>query len=110
MKQMTMLTLCSTLLLTACQREEYNMQGKAGDIGDAMEHCRGLMQHLTERGTSISIDNLSSRATSEYYDIYLDLSDTKQSGYAQCRVDAQGKIVYHVMRNFRQKSRSFASS
>lgn len=110
MKPITILTLCSTLLLTACQREQYNMQGVAGDIGDAMEHCRGLMKHLTERGTSVSIDTLSSRETAEYYDIYLDLSDRKQSGYGQCRVDMQGKIVYHVLRNFRQKSRSFASS
>lgn len=93
---------------TGCAREEYKMQTSVGDIGDAMEHCRGFMYFLTEQGTQVSIDNLSSRETSEHYDIFLDLSDSKQSGYAQCRVDMQGKIIYHVMRNFRRKSRSFS--
>ena len=108
MKHMAVVALMSTAILCGCQKAEYNMQGVAGDIGDAMEHCRGLMKHLTLKGTRVSIDALSSRETAEYYDIYLDLSDTKQDGYGQCTVDMQGKITYYVLRDFRQKSRSFA--
>lgn len=108
MKHMVLTTWMSLALLSGCQKAEYNMQGIAGGIGDAMEHCRGLMKHLTLHGTQVSIDTLSSRATADYYDIYLDLSDSKQTGYGQCTVDMQGKITYYVLRDFRQKSRSFA--
>lgn len=109
MRMIQFVTVLATLmLLVACQKETYNLQGRAGDIGDAMEHCRAFMNHLLPDDAYVYIDSLSSRETVEYFDIFLDLHDNDQSGYAQCRVNKQGLITYHVIREFRQKGRSFA--
>ena len=104
-------TLLSTGLLSACgQKETFNLQGKAGDIGDAMEHCRAYMKHLLPNCTQVYIDSASSREAVEYYDIFLDLQDRTQDGYAQCRVNKRGLITYHAIREFRQKGRSFSNN
>lgn len=97
------------LSLTACgfQNQSFDMQGKAGDIGDAMEHCRKFMTYLIPENAYVYIDEASSRETEEYYDIFLDIHDDKESGYGQCRVDKKGMIIYHVIREFRQQGRSF---
>ena len=96
-------------ILSACgQKEPFDLQGRAGDIGDAMEHCRAFMRHLLPDGTYVSIDSASSRETVEHFDIFLDLQDQTQEGYAQCRVNKRGLITYHAIREFRQKGRSFA--
>jgi hypothetical protein len=98
-----------TAFLSACsQKEPFNLQGTAGDIGDAMEHCRAFMRDLLPDGSYVYIDSASSRETPEHFDIFLDLQDKTQEGYGQCRVNKQGLIIYHVIREFRQKSRSFS--
>ncbi|CCK74385.1 hypothetical protein OLEAN_C02090 [Oleispira antarctica RB-8] len=84
------------------------MQGKAGGMGDAMEHCRRFMKHKLHDGAYIYIDSRSSRERDEYFDIFLDLQDQDQEGYAQCRVNKQGLITYYAIREFRQKARSFS--
>jgi hypothetical protein len=96
-------------VLSACSKKEpYSLQGKAGDIGDAMEHCRTFMRDILPDGSYVYIDSASSRETTEHFDIFLDLQDKTQEGYGQCRVNKQGLIIYHVIREFRQKSRSFS--
>lgn len=103
--------LLSIGLFSACgQKEPFNLQGKPGDIGDAMEHCRAFMKHLLPYGTRVYIDSASSRETVEHFDIFLDLQDKTQDGYAQCRVNKQGLISYHAIREFRQKGRSFSNN
>tara|TARA_B100001063_G_C16547248_1_gene444275 strand:+ start:247 stop:579 length:333 start_codon:yes stop_codon:yes gene_type:complete len=95
--------------VSACnQKQPYNLQGKAGDIGDAMEHCRAFMKDLLPDDAYVYIDSDSSRETPEHFDIFLDLQDKTQEGYGQCRVNKQGLIIYHVIREFRQKARSFS--
>lgn len=98
--------------LTACgfQKDSSKMKGKVGDIGEAMEHCRRFMKHLLPAEVFVYIDMASSRETEEYYDIFLDLHDKDQNGHAQCRVDKEGMIIYHAIRNFREKGRSFTSN
>lgn len=104
-------TLLAIVLLPACgQKEPFNLQGRPGDIGDAMEHCRAFMKHLLPGGTRVYIDSASSREAVEYYDIFLDLQDRTQDGYAQCRVNKRGLITYHAIREFRQKGRSFSTN
>jgi hypothetical protein len=96
-------------VLSACNKKEpYSLQGKAGDIGDAMEHCRAFMRDTLPDGSYVYIDSASSRETPEHFDIFLDLQDKTQEGYGQCRVNKQGLITYHVIREFRQKARSFS--
>lgn len=96
-------------VLSACnQKKPYSLQGKAGDIGDAMEHCRAFMRDILPDGSYVYIDAASSRETTEHFDIFLDLQDKTQEGYGQCRVNKQGLIIYHVIREFRQKARSFS--
>lgn len=95
--------------LSGCgQRGPFNLQGKAGDIGDAMEHCRAFMNHLLPDGTFIYIDSASSREAADYYDIYLNLHDKAQEGFAQCRVNKRGLITFHAIREFHDKGRSFS--
>lgn len=100
----------SAIALAGCNlhKEPYNLQGKAGGIGDAMEHCRAFLKHELPDEAYVYIDSASSRETDDHYDIFLDLQDSKQEGYAQCRVNKQGLIIYYVIREFRQKGRSFA--
>ena len=86
----------------------YELQGDVDTIGDAMSHCRAYTIHSMPEGTRVSLDEYSSRETREYYDIYFDLTDATQSGYAKCRVDKSGLITYLGTRDFRKKSRSFA--
>ena len=108
---LTVLTLMTTpFLLSGCElyKERYDLQGKAGGIADAMEHCRAFIRHLLPDGTYVSIDSASSRETVEHFDIFLDLHDQTQEGYAQCRVNKRGLITYHAIREFRQKGRSFS--
>lgn len=99
------------LVLSACglYKEPYEMQGKAGDIGDAMEHCRGYIEYVLPQDAYVYIDTASSRETNEHYDIFLDLQDNDQEGYAQCRVNKRGLITYHAIREFTLKARSFSS-
>ena len=95
--------------LSACgQKETFDLQGRAGDIGDAMEHCRAFLKHKLPYGTYLYIDSASSRETVEYFDIFLDLQDSDQEGFAQCRVNKRGLITYYAIREFRQKGRSFS--
>lgn len=95
--------------LCACtNKEPYNLQGKAGDIGDAMEHCRAFINYLLPDEAFVYIDSASSREEVDFFDIFLDLHDSKQEGYAQCRVNKRGLITYHSIREFRQKGRSFS--
>lgn len=100
------------LILTSCglYKEPYELQGKPGDIGDAMEQCRALFKHQLPDGAYTYIDVASSRETVEYFDIFLDLQDNDQEGYAQCRVNKRGLITYHAIREFRKKGRSFSGS
>jgi hypothetical protein len=53
------------------------------------------------------VDSASSRETNEHFDIFFDLQDRDQEGYAQCRVNKRGLITFHAVREFRQKARSF---
>jgi hypothetical protein len=98
------------LVLLGCQltKEPFEMQGKAGDIGDAMEHCRAFLKYTLPDDTFIYVDSASSRETIEHFDIFFDLVDSDQEGYAQCRVNKRGLISYHAIREFRQKGRSFS--
>jgi len=97
------------LALTSCRlyKESYEMQGKAGDLGDAMEHCRAFLKYKLPNDTFIYMDAASSRETNEHFDIFFDLQDSDQEGYAQCRVNKRGLITFHAIREFRQKARSF---
>lgn len=106
------LLLLAYIGLAACglQKEPSKLQGKVGDLGEAMEHCRTFIKHLLPNDVFISIDTASSRETSEHYDIFLDLHDKDQDGHAQCRVNKQGLIIYHAIRNFREKGRSFTDN
>jgi hypothetical protein len=101
------LIICVVLASCGLYREPYELQGKAGDIGDAMEHCRGFIKYTLHDGAYIYIDSRSSRETEEYFDIFLHLQDSDQEGFAQCRVNKQGLIMYHVIREFSKKGRSF---
>lgn len=98
------------LVLASCRlyKEQYDMQGKAGDIGDAMEHCRAYIEYVLPNDAYVYIDKASSRETTEHYDIFLDLQDNDQEGYAQCRVNKRGLITYHAIREFTLKARSFS--
>lgn len=103
------LTLTSTVIIASgCQKAEHNPQGDVDTIGDAMSHCRQYTKAVLPEGTLIALDEWSSRETREYYDIYFDVSDSTQTGYAKCRVDKMGLITYHGTRDFRTKSRSFS--
>lgn len=97
------------LILSSCFRsDEYNKQGDVNDIVDAMEHCHGLMETLVPSDAVIYYDDKSTRETVEYYDVYFDLQDATQEGWAQCRVNKRGLITLHTIYDFRQKSRSFS--
>tara|TARA_B110000438_G_scaffold286173_1_gene317109 strand:- start:138 stop:479 length:342 start_codon:yes stop_codon:yes gene_type:complete len=89
-------------------KEPYELQGKVRDLGDAMAHCRGFIKYTLHPEAYIYIDSRSSRETAEHYDIFLHLQDNDQEGFAQCRVNKQGLITYHSIREFRQKGRAFA--
>ena len=89
-------------------KDAYEMQGKAGDIGDAMEHCRAYTEYVLPNDAYVYIDNASSRETNEHFDIFLELQDNDQEGYAQCRVNKRGLITYHSIREFTLKARSFS--
>lgn len=107
---LSLVLLLSAMYLSGCgQRGSFNLQGKAGDIGDAMEHCRAFMNHLLPDGTFIYIDSASSREADDFFDIFLDIHDKTQEGFAQCRVNKRGLITYHAIREFRQKGRSFSN-
>ncbi|NRA23466.1 MAG: hypothetical protein HRU08_03140 [Oleispira sp.] len=101
------LTLIYGFLAACDSKEPYNLQGKAGDIGDSMEHCRAFLKHLLPSDAYVYIDSASSRETVEYFDIFLDIQDNEQEGHAQCRVNKRGLITHHSIRDFRQKRRSF---
>lgn len=101
--------------LTGCdyqgyQKDQSKLQGKVRDLGEAMEHCRRFMKHLLPDDVFVYVDTASSRETSEYYDIFLDLHDSSQNGDGQCRVNKKGLIIYHAIRNFSEKGRSFTSN
>ncbi len=89
------------------QKQSFDMQGQVGDIGDAMEHCRRFMTHLLPADSYIYIDQASSRETEDHYDIFLDLHNHYEDGYGQCRVNKKGLIIYHVIRDFNERGRSF---
>lgn len=92
------------------QKDKSKLQGDVRDLGEAMEHCRRFMKHLLPPGVFVYLDSASSRETSEYYDVFLDLHDSTQNGYAQCQVNKQGLIIYHAIHNFSEKGRSFTSN
>ena len=89
---------------------KYDMQARVGDIGDAMEHCRGYISYVLDGDVMIHIDQISSREETEYYEIFLELQDVTQEGWAQCRVSKEGTIIYHKIRDFTRQGRSFAES
>ena len=94
----------------ACMNSnDFNLQGDVDTLGDAISHCRAYTTPEMPPGTRIALDEFSSRETHEYYDIYFDVSDSSQSGYAKCRVDKSGLITYLGTRDFHRKSKSFAS-
>ena len=105
---MFMLLICMVLAGCGLYKEPYELQGKAGDIGDAMEHCRRFIKYTLHDEAYIYIDTRSSRETNEHFDIFLHLQDNDQEGFAQCRVNKQGLITYHSLPEFRQKGRSFS--
>lgn len=90
------------------ERYKYDMQADVDDLGDAMAHCRGYTKFLVPDDALITLDGWSSRETSEYYDVFFELTDSKQNGYAKCRVNKAGLITYHGIRDFQRKARSFA--
>ncbi|MGK0247438.1 MAG: hypothetical protein ACI910_000160 [Oleispira sp.] len=102
------LIICVVLASCGLYREPYELQSKAGDIGDAMEHCRGFIKYTLHEKAYIYVDSRSSRETKEYYDIFLHLQDSEQEGFAQCRVNKQGLITYHSIREFGGRGRSFS--
>lgn len=98
-----------SLFCSACFfKDSYELQGKAGDIGDAMEHCREFINYLLPDDAYVYIDTASSREEVDFFDIFLDIHDKNQTGYAQCRVNKRGLITYHSIREFHQKGRSFS--
>jgi hypothetical protein len=102
------LIICCVLASCGLYREPYELQGKAGDIGDAMEHCRSFIKYTLHDGAYIYIDSRSSRETEGYFDIFLHLQDSDQEGSAQCQVNKKGLIMYHSIREFDKKGRSFS--
>lgn len=105
----TLGTIALVLLCSACMKKnKYEMQADVDDLGDAMSHCRGYTQFLMPKGTLITLDEWSSRETLQYYDVFFELTDSKQTGYAKCRVNKTGLITYHGTRDFRRQSRSFS--
>ena len=106
----SLIILLTCFILASCRlyKEQYEMQGKAGDIGDAMEHCRAYIKYVLPADAYVYIDTASSRETNEYFDIFLDLQDNDQEGYAQCRVNKRGLITFHAIREFTLKAQSFS--
>jgi hypothetical protein len=102
------LIFCVILASCGLYKESYELQGKVGDIGDAMEHCRGFIKYILHDEAYIYIDSMSSRETKDYFDIFLHLQDSDQEGFAQCRVNKQGLITYHSIREFSKKGRAFS--
>lgn len=96
------------VLLTGCNQHDYNMQANVDTLGDAMSHCRGYTRFMLPDEARMSLDELSSRETPEYYDIFFDVSDASESGHAKCRVDKTGLIIFYQTYGYRQRSRSFA--
>jgi len=94
--------------LSGCNQVQYDPQGDVDTLGDAMSHCRAYTKAVLPQGTRIALDELSSRETREYYEIFFDVSDANQTGYAKCRVDKYGLITYHGTRDFRTRSKSFS--
>jgi hypothetical protein len=85
-KFLVILLACMVLASCRLYKEQYEMQGQAGDIGDAMEHCKGYIKYVLPNDAYVYIDQASSRETSEHFDIFLELLDNDQEGYAQCRL------------------------
>ena len=100
----------TTFFISGCElyKEHYNLQGKAGDIADAMEHCRALMEFNLHEGTYIYFDTASSRETTEFFEIFLHLQDSTQEGFAHCQVNKQGLITGYAVRDFAEETKSFA--
>ena len=100
----------TTFFISGCElyKEHYNLQGKAGDIADAMEHCRALMEFNLHEGTYIYFDTASSRETTEFFEIFLYLQDSTQEGFAHCQVNKQGLITGYAVRDFAEETKSFA--
>ena len=99
--------ICFVLVGCNLYKERYDLQGKAGGIGDAMEHCRAFIEYTLHDEAYVYIESRSSRETKEYFDIFLTVQDSDQEGHAQCRVNKQGLITYHSIRNFNVKGSSF---
>jgi len=104
-----LLLLLLTILLNSCSElfERFEMRADVAEIGDAMEHCKSFMEHILSEDVQVFIDEKSTRETVEHYDIYLLLYDAEQEGWAQCRVNHRGEIIFHAIRDFQEKGRSF---
>lgn len=106
-KALSLLLLAFMLNSCSDMFERFDMRADVQEIGDAMAHCKRFMEHILAADVQVFIDEKSTRETVEHYDIYLLLYDAEQEGWAQCRVNHRGEIIFHAIRDFEQKGRSF---
>jgi hypothetical protein len=95
--------LAGVLLLAGCARDEgYPTQAEGGvrNLGDAIQHCRRYTHFHVSGDPVISLDALSTRRESRYYEVFLNLDTKKDNGWAHCRITMAGDIRVHRVHGF----------
>ncbi len=105
MKRWAVLTL--SVLLAGCDFGA-SLQGNVRNLGDAIDHCRSYTRHVVIADTVISVDQLSTRQSRDFYEVYLNLDTKEKHGYSYCQIDMDGLIVQHSAPGFRKNSGAFS--
>jgi len=103
MKYQSVLLMSGILLLTGCARDEgYPTQAASGirNLGEAINHCREYTEYHVDGNPVISLDRLSTRRDGNFYEVYLNLDNKKESGWAHCRITMKGDIRVHRVYGF----------
>lgn len=103
-----MSAIIASLALASCLRDAERV-ANVRDIGDAINHCRNYTRSVLPDDTAISIDRLSTRENSEYYDVYLRVSDKNNHGWVRCQVAQDGYIYEHRVHGMRHEGPSIFS-
>tara|TARA_B100001109_G_scaffold67935_1_gene55345 strand:+ start:20817 stop:21155 length:339 start_codon:yes stop_codon:yes gene_type:complete len=97
------LVVTAVLAITGCATDDgYPSQAKGGvrNLGQAINHCRNYTHDHVEGDPVISLDALSTRRESRYYEVFLSLDTKEDSGWAHCRITMAGDIRVHRVHGF----------
>ncbi|ASP38691.1 hypothetical protein CHH28_08360 [Bacterioplanes sanyensis] len=108
MRALACLTLIVITALTGCGRDPERM-ANIRDLGDAINHCRNYTRQVLPDDTAIAIDRLSTRENTEFYDVYLRVSDKDHNGWVRCQVTQDGYIDEHRVYGMRHEGPSIFS-